>query len=456
MNINNLKHIYFLGIGGIGMSALARFFASKGVRISGYDRTRTPLCEELEREGMTIHYVEDINLLPNDVDLVIYTPAIPKDNAEFVYLQNTKIPIYKRSEVLGLITENMLGVCVAGTHGKTTITTFLAHLLTQSHVKCNAFLGGISKNYNSNLILSETSEIAVIEADEFDRSFLKLHPKVAVISSVDADHLDIYGTKQALEQSFSDFANLVPQDGFLFQKYGLPNFGKACKTYHLDNPKADYFTSNLRVENGAYHFNFNSPNGIWNDLEMTYPGLHNVENAVVAIAIVQKLGVTEHEIREGLKSFQGVKRRFDIHIKTENLVYIDDYAHHPREIKACIESVKNLYSNRKITGIFQPHLYSRTRDFADDFAESLSLLNTVVLLDIYPAREKPIEGITSEMLLEKCTCPNKILTTKSDLIETLKTQSLDVLLTMGAGDIDQLVNPITNMVTGNRFQASGV
>ncbi|MDR2907645.1 MAG: UDP-N-acetylmuramate--L-alanine ligase [Bacteroidales bacterium] len=444
MNFDTLKHIYFLGIGGIGMSALARFFASKGIQISGYDRTRTPLCESLEREGMRIHYVEDINLLPKDIDLIVYTPAIPKDNNEFVYLQNTNIPICKRSEVLGLITEKMLGVCVAGAHGKTTITTFIAHLLTQSQVKCNAFLGGISKNYNSNLILSDTSNIAVIEADEFDRSFLKLHPKVAVISSVDADHLDIYGTKQALEQSFADFANLVPQDGILFQKYGLPNLGRACKTYHLNNPQADYFTSNLHVENGAYHFDFNTPKGILNDCIMTYPGLHNVENAVVAIAIAQTLGVTKAEILHGLEAFQGVKRRFDIHFKTPCLVYIDDYAHHPQELKACIESVKNLYPNRKVTGIFQPHLYSRTRDFADEFVQSLSLLDTLILLDIYPAREKPIEGITSKMLLDKCTCPNKILTSKTDLIETLKTQSFDVLLTMGAGDIDQCVTPITN------------
>ncbi len=447
MNFDTLKHIYFLGIGGIGMSALARFFASQGKTVSGYDRTRTRLCEELEREGMQIHYEENIELLPKDMDLIVYTPAIPKEHTEFIYLQQTNVPMYKRSEVLGLITQNMQGVCVAGTHGKTTITTLIAHLLTQSNVKCNAFLGGISKNYNSNLLLSDTSKIAVIEADEFDRSFLKLHPKIAVISSIDADHLDIYGTKNALEKSFSDFANLVPKDGTLFQKYGLPNLGKACKTYHLTDSNADFFTTHLRVENGAYYFDIHIGNNVvWKNFVMNYPGLHNVENAVVAIAIAYLLGVSEDETREGLKTFQGVQRRFDFKIKTDKLVYIDDYAHHPREIKACVESVKDLFPNRKITGIFQPHLYTRTRDFANEFAESLSLLDTLILLDIYPARELPIEGVTSAMLLEKCTCPNKILCTKSNLLDVLKPLSLDVLLTMGAGDIDQLVNPITELL----------
>jgi len=443
MNFETLKHIYFLGIGGIGMSALARFFASKGIAISGYDRTRTSLCEELENEGMTVHYTESIDFIPKDIDLVVYTPAIPKNHAEFVYLQKTNIPILKRSEVLGVITQNMFGVCVAGTHGKTTISTMIAHLLTQSKVKCNAFLGGISKNYNSNLVLCETSKTAVIEADEFDRSFLKLYPKIAVISSIDADHLDIYGTKEIMEKSFSEFANLIPKDGFLFQKYGTPNFGIAYKTYHLNDTNADYYTTNLRVENGNYLFDFISPNGTWKDLVMTYPGLHNVENAVVAVAVAHLCGVTESEIREGLKTFSGIKRRFDVHIKTDQLVYIDDYAHHPREITACVKSVKNLFPSRKITGIFQPHLYSRTRDFADDFAKSLSLLDTLILLDIYAARELPIAGVTSEILLEKCTCPTKILATKHNLLDILKTQPLDVLLTMGAGDIDQVVKPIT-------------
>ena len=378
---------------------------------------------------------------------MIYTPAIPKDHAEFVHQQTTTIPVLKRSEVLGLITENMLGVCIAGTHGKTTIASILAHLLTQSTVKCNAFLGGISKNYQSNLVLSETSPIAVIEADEFDRSFLKLHPKIAVISSIDADHLDIYGTKKAMEESFREFANLVPDNGFLFQKYGTPNFGKACKTYHLNNTNADYYTTNLRVENAGYRFDFHAPGGVWKDLAMYFPGLHNVENAVITIAIAYLLGATEEEIRRGLETFQGVRRRFDFHIKTDELAYVDDYAHHPREVEACIMSIKHLFPNRKITGIFQPHLYTRTRDFADDFAKSLSLLDTLILLDIYAARELPIEGVTSEILLDKCTCPNKMLTTKSNLLEVLKDRPLDILLTIGAGDIDQLVTPITNQLS---------
>jgi UDP-N-acetylmuramate--alanine ligase len=407
---------------------------------------RTPLCEELEDEGMTIHYTENIDLIPKDIELVVYTPAIPKDHAEFVHLQKTNIPILKRSEVLGLITQNMLGVCVAGTHGKTTIATMIAHLLTQSEVKCNAFLGGISKNYDSNLVLSEASKIAVIEADEFDRSFLKLHPKIAVISSVEADHLDIYGTKEQMEKSFLEFANLVPEDGVLIVKHKLSLPLKKAATYHLTDTDANFHTKNLVIKNSVYHFDFVTPIGTIKNLEMDYPGLHNIENAVAAIAVAIFLGVSESEIRFGLKTFAGIKRRFDVHIKTDKLVYIDDYAHHPQEIKACIESVRNLFPNRKITGIFQPHLYTRTRDFADDFAKSLSLLDTLILLDIYPARELPIEGITSEMLLEKCTNSTKILSTKSNLIDILKTQPLDVLLTMGAGDIDQCVKPIIELL----------
>jgi len=442
MNFESLKHIYFLGIGGIGMSALARFFASKDVKISGYDRTRTPLCRELEkRQGAKIYYVENIKQIPKSIDLVVYTPAIPQNHAILEHFRKSKIPVLKRSEVLGLITKSMDGICIAGTHGKTTISSLLAHLFMESSVECNAFLGGIAKNYNSNLILSETSNIAVIEADEFDRSFLKLHPQVAVISSIDADHLDVYGDKKALKKSFSEFANLVPENGILFRKYGLPKYNKKCQafTYHLKNNKADYHLSRLELKKDVYHFDVKTPEGTVRNMKMNYPGLHNVENAIVAIAVALKRGVKESEVRKGLRTFEGVERRFDVHIKTDTLVYIDDYAHHPQEIEACIKSAKELFPNRKITGIFQPHLYSRTRDFADDFAKSLSLLDTVILMDIYAAREKKIEGVTSEMLLSKINKREKKMLNKGTLRNLIrKTEQIEVLLTMGAGDIAQI------------------
>jgi len=454
MNIETLKHIYFLGIGGIGMSALARFFASQGIKILGYDRTRTPLCKELEKkQGVKIDYTENIKQIPKNIDLVVYTPAIAEDNAILKHFRKGNIPILKRSEVLGLITEFMDGICIAGTHGKTTISSLLAHLLTESSVKCNAFLGGIARNYNSNLILSETSKIAVIEADEFDRSFLKLHPKIAVITSIDADHLDVYGDIKTLKKSFSEFANLVPKNGVLFRKYGLPKYNRKCQafTYHLEDNRADYYLSKLELKKDVYHFDIKTPEGIVKNMKMNYPGLHNVENAIVAIAVALKQGVKESEIRKGLKTFKGIERRFDLY-KTKKVIYIDDYAHHPQEIETCINSVKKLYPNLKITGIFQPHLYSRTRDFVEDFAKSLSHLDTVFLLDIYAAREKKIEGVTSEMLLKKINnTEKKILNNRGVLHSIMKkvTQiedQIEVLLTMGAGDIAQYSTRITDFL----------
>ncbi|GHV72236.1 UDP-N-acetylmuramate--L-alanine ligase [Bacteroidia bacterium] len=442
--IANIRTAYFLGIGGIGMSALARFLHSQGAEIYGYDRTRTLLCQQLENEGMHIHYTADIAKIPPTVDVIVYTPAVPADFEEFVFLQNKSIPMLKRAELLGLITQSHFAVGIAGTHGKTTISTLTAHLLNQTPKKTSAFLGGISKNYGSNLLISDVTDAPmVVEADEFDRSFLKLHPDMAVVSSMDADHLDIYGHAEAIKRAFQDYADLVPESQPVFVKYKLPLRHKQCRYYHLDDHRADYYTQNLRVDHRAYHFDFCAPQGTFHDLVMHYPGLHNVENAVVSMAVALSLGATETEIRTGLASFTGVYRRFDIRINTPQLMYIDDYAHHPNEIRTTIQSLKHFLKDKPIVGVFQPHLYTRTRDFADDFAKSLSLLDNLILLDIYPAREQPIPGITSQMLLDKCTSPHKVLCHKSELIMKIKEQTPQVLLTMGAGDIDAYVEPIT-------------
>ncbi|NVN96184.1 MAG: UDP-N-acetylmuramate--L-alanine ligase [Bacteroidetes bacterium] len=448
MNVGKQNIIYFLGIGGIGMSALARYYHAKGAEIYGYDKTPTPLTTQLINEGMHIHFEENVNKIPKNIDFVIYTPAIPSEHQEFIYFQQKKFSIYKRSQVLGLITQNSKGIGISGTHGKTTISTMTAHLLKQSTIDCNAFLGGISKNYNNNLLLSEKSEFVVIEADEFDRSFLQLHPYIAVVSSIDADHLDIYGDKNQLKLSFEDYISQIQKGGKLIVKHGLnlktPK-GIDVYTYSL-NEKADFYANNIQIKNGYYYFDFVYPDGIFKEIKMGYPGLHNIENAIAAISIAYMTGVSENEIRNAVASFEGVNRRFDIRIRTENLVYIDDYAHHPEELKACINSVRNLFKNKKITGIFQPHLFSRTRDFADEFAKSLELLDEVILLDIYPARELPIEGITSQMLLDKINIKEKFLIQKSEILNYIKTCKLEVLITLGAGDIDQLVEPIENMI----------
>lgn len=446
MDFLKLKHIYFLGIGGIGMSAIARYFMAKGIKVSGYDKTVTPLTIQLQKEGIQIHFEEDLNLLANDIDIVIYTPAIPSDHKELIFFRENNFNLYKRSEVLGLITQNSKGIGIAGTHGKTTISTMTSHLLKQSAVDCSAFLGGISKNYQSNLLLSSKSEYIVIEADEFDRSFLKLHPDIATISSIDADHLDIYGDKSELKKSFEEYIGKVNKNGILIYKKGLdliiPSDIKSF-TYSLSD-NSDFYAKNIRIDNGAYLFDFVSPFETIVDLKMNYPGMHNVENAILAISIALLTGVKSDEIRNAIFSFKGVNRRFDIRIKSDSITYIDDYAHHPEELKACISSVRSLYVGKKITGIFQPHLYSRTRDFSDEFARSLELLDTVILLDIYPARELPIPGITSQMLLDKIRISKKYLFDKSEVLDFLNKETPEVLLTLGAGDIDQLVELIEN------------
>jgi len=454
MNINGLKNIYFIGIGGIGMSALARYFRQMGKNVSGYDRTATELTHELEHEGIAVHFSDDISLVDGAVlndkehSIVVYTPAIPKDHKELNHLRDNGYKLYKRAEVLGLLTQSTYTIAVGGTHGKTTTSTLVAHLLRSAGINCGAFLGGISANYRSNFLVPESSNgriITVAEADEFDRSFLHLSPDVAVITSMDADHLDIYGKHDELLESFHLFAQKIKPGGTLFVKKGLPfNTSRATSkvhTYGLANG-ADYTAENIKIENGNYYFDLKTPDRIISNLQLGVPGIHNVENAVVASAIALQAGATEEQLRQGLQTFAGVHRRFEYIIKRNDLIFIDDYAHHPTELEACITSARQLYPGKYILGVFQPHLYSRTRDFAEGFAKSLSLLDEVILLDIYPARELPIEGVTSKIIFDKITINNKTLCTKSELLDVMNNKRPDVLLTLGAGDIDQLVQPL--------------
>jgi len=430
------------------MSALARYFMSLGKNVSGYDRTPSALTIALQNEGIRIHFVDDADLIATGIDMVIYTPAVKQDHPAYEYFRKAGIPMHKRAEVLGMISAQYKTIAIAGTHGKTTTTTLTAHILTQSHVKCQAFLGGISRNYSSNLILASKSPYMVAEADEFDRSFLSLQPHIAVITSLDADHLDIYGNHQSLLESFSDFAGNINEGGTLLLKQGLSlplNLIDDVSVFrYSSNELCDYYTSNIQLINGLYTFDLHHPHGIIFNLKLGIPGQYNIENAVAASACALLCSVTEDELRAALESFRGVERRFDIRINAKRLVYLDDYGHHPAELRACISSARQLFPGRKITGIFQPHLYTRTRDFADDFARQLSQLDEVILLPIYPAREQPIPGITSEMLLEKITIKQKKLVQKSEILSSLNPSSLEVLITMGAGDIDTLVLPIEN------------
>ena len=446
MNIEQVKEVYFLGIGGIGMSALARFFKNRGCSIFGYDRTSTPLTLELEAEGMEIHYEEDVDLIPDGIDLVVYTPAVPKKHSEYQFFLENGYPILKRSQVLGMISSEYKTIGIAGTHGKTTISTLTAHLIQQTSNGVNAFMGGISKNYQSNLLLSARSEWVVVEADEFDRSFLHLFPQIAVITSVDADHLDIYKNILSLKESFTQFTCQIKPGGYLIIKKGISlnviqRPGLKVYTYSIDQ-QADFCIQNLHISKGHYIFDLKLVESVIENVELGLPGLFNVENAIAASAAAWLAGATKEEIRKGLLSFSGVHRRFDMRINREDLIYIDDYAHHPEELKACINSVRHLYPDKKITGVFQPHLFSRTRDFADDFARSLELLDEVILLEIYPARELPIEGIDSQMLLNKINKTSKYVCKNDELIDLLKTLKPELLLTLGAGDIDQFVKPI--------------
>lgn len=432
------------------MSAIARYFKAKGYRVAGYDRTRSELCRELEGEGIAIHYTDDVaqiapEFLQKDTTLVVYTPAIPAEHTEFCYFREHNFAIEKRAQVLGQVTRLERGLCVAGTHGKTTTSTMLAHLLKQSHVDCNAFLGGISKNYTSNLLLSDKSDLVVIEADEFDRSFHHLTPYMAVVTAVDADHLDIYGTHEAYLESFAHFTSLIVEGGCLLMKKGIalqPRLGKNVTLYtYSATEKADFCAENIRIGNGTIVFDFVAPTETICDIELGVPVLVNIENGVAAMAVAWLNGVSASELRSGMRSYAGIRRRFEMWLKTDRLTIIDDYAHHPVELESSIKSVKALYADKKVLGVFQPHLYTRTRDFHSEFAAALSHLDEAVLVELYPAREQPIPGISSKTIYDEVTCP-KHLTTKAELIDFLKTQQFDVLLTLGAGDLDTMLSQI--------------
>jgi len=455
-SLNNIESIYFLGAGGIGMSALVRYFLSKGKKVAGYDRTETKLTKKLNLEGADIHYEDNLNLIPKafknkEQTLVIFTPAVPDEHSELCFFRNNGFAMLKRAQVLGEITQTNRGICIAGTHGKTTISSMTAHLLKQSGIDCNAFLGGILKNYQSNLLLSDKSDLTVIEADEYDRSFHRLSPYMAAISSVSPDHLDIYGTEEAYRESFIHFTSLIRAKGVLLMKDDIdiqPKLQEGVKLYRYattHSPSTDFYAENIRIANGEIHFDFVAPTETIRDVQLGVPTRINIENGVAAMALAWLNGVTADELRAGMKSFQGAERRFDFQLKTEKLVLIDDYAHHPEELTASINSIKELYPNRKLTVIFQPHLYSRTQDFFKDFAKSLSLSHEVILLDIYPAREIPIPGITSQLILDLVSCENKQLCSKTTLLHTLEKGQYEVVLMVGAGDIDTLVLPVKQL-----------
>ena len=456
MNLNEIQSVYFIGAGGIGMSALIRYFLSKGILVAGYDRTPSSLTERLISEGATIHYTDNIAWIPEpfkspESTVVVYTPAVPESHTELTYFRTNGFEVVKRSQMLGIITKSQRGLCIAGTHGKTTVTSMTAFLLKQSHVDCNAFLGGILKNTGSNLMLSEKSDLTVAEADEYDRSFHQLTPYMAVITSADPDHLDIYGSAEAYRKSFEKFMSLIRPQGILIMKYGIdinPQLqdGVQLYTYSASDHNADFHARNIRIANGEIFFDFAGPSVYITDIQLGVPVRTNVENGVAAISLAWLNGVTPDEIRSAMKSFAGAERRFDFRLKKDNIVFIDDYAHHPEELRNCILSVRELYAGRKITGIFQPHLYTRTRDFMEEFAQSLSLLDELILLDIYPAREEPVPGITSQVLLEKVTITDKKLCTKEQLPELISAGNYEVVLTLGAGDIDRLVNPLKEIL----------
>lgn len=446
-----VENYYFLGIGGIGMSAIARYFKAKGYNVAGYDRTPSVLTHELEAEGIDVNYSDEIEAIPVDYrdnrnTFVVFTPAIPKDNAQYNFFLSNDFVMQKRAQVLGDITHRERGLCVAGTHGKTTTSTMIAHILKQSHVDCNAFLGGISKNYTSNLLLSDKSDYVVIEADEFDRSFHHLSPYMAVITATDADHLDIYGNYEAYVESFNHFTSLVQPGGVLIVKKGIvidPRIAENVTLYSYSaTEKADFYAENIRIGSGKLLFDFVTPTTKICDIDLGVPVLVNVENAVAAMAVAFLAGATDSELKSGIASFAGIRRRFEIHYKSDKFTLIDDYAHHPMEIEASLKSINALYDDRKIAVVFQPHLFTRTRDFYADFAKALSHASQVVLVEIYPAREMPIEGISSKIIFDEITSPLKRLTTKKDLISTLDEIDFQVLLVVGAGDIDTLIPSI--------------
>lgn len=455
MNIHTIKSVYFIGAGGIGMSALVRFFLSKGKDVSGYDRTPTELTERLNQEGASIHYEDNVKLIPQnfmdkETTLIVYTPAVPDSHTELTFFREHGFNIMKRSQVLGMLTKTGKGLCVAGTHGKTTTSTMAAHLLHQSHVGCNAFLGGISKNYDTNLLLSDTSDYIVIEADEFDRSFHWLTPYASVITATDADHLDIYGTKEAYLESFQHYTTLIQPGGALILHEGLelqPKLQEGVRQYTYSKDSGDFHAANIRIGGGEIFFDLVSPFGNIQDIQLGVPVLINIENGIAAMALAQLSGANAEEIKHGMASFKGVDRRFDFKIKNDRIAFLSDYAHHPEEIRQSILSLRALYPDKKLTAIFQPHLYSRTADFYKEFADSLSLLDEVILTEIYPAREKPIPGVTSKLIYDNLRPGiEKSICRKEDLLRLLPQKSLDVLIVLGAGDLNDYVPQITDIL----------
>lgn len=454
---NKFSNIYFVGIGGIGMSAIARYFKASGYNVAGYDRTRTEVCTNLEKEGIQIHYEDNMNFVGSyfkdpSTTLVIYTPAIPKDHKELTFFMENGFTVIKRAAALGKLCEKKNCLAIAGTHGKTSISTITSCIMVHTKERCSAFLGGISKNFMSNLHLDVDSRNVVVEADEYDRSFLQLTPSTALISHLEADHLDIYGDYETMEAAFVEFANRTTSKGNVVVGPKIPSeivarFRNDLKvyTYGIDNAECKFYASNVTYSNGLCLFDIHTPFGVIEGIKFKIGGRHNIENAVGATAVAMLNGATAEDVRSGLEMFAGVLRRFDIHVQNEKCIYIDDYAHHPGEISAFLTAVKQLYPTKKITAIFQPHLYSRTKDFYMDFAESLSVCDNLVLLPIYPARELPIEGVTSQLIYDNCKAENKIMCEKSELLALLEKLNPELVVTMGAGDIDRFVKPITDL-----------
>lgn len=454
MKIEDIKAVYFVGAGGIGMSAIARYFLNKGIVVGGYDKTPSILTKALEEEGMSIHYDEDVDKIPTECKnkentLIIYTPAIPSEHRELVFFRENSFEIQKRAQVLGTLTHSHKALCVAGTHGKTTTSTMAAHIMHQSSKDCNAFLGGISKNYGTNYILSD-SEYVVIEADEFDRSFHWLSPYMTVITSTDADHLDIYGTEEAYLESFRHYTSLIQEGGALILHTGLkmqPDVKPGVTTYTYSRDEGDFHAENIKIENGEITFDFVSPVGNIEGISLGQPIPINIDNGIAAMALAQLNGCSDDEIRNAMATFGGVDRRFDFKIKNDKIVFLSDYAHHPKEILQSAKSLKEVYKDRKVTALFQPHLYTRTRDFYKEFAESLSLFDEVILLDIYPAREKPIEGVTSKLIYDNLrTDMEKMMCHKDEVLDIVRSKEFDVAVVLGAGDLDNMVPEITEIL----------
>ncbi len=449
MNVREINRVYFIGIGGIGMSALARYFRKQGAIVKGYDKTKSELTQHLESEGIEVHYTDDVALLDKEAQLVVYTPAIPKDHKELNWYRDNSYSVYKRSDVLQWITQSLFAITVAGTHGKTTISTMIAYLLRETGYGCNAFLGGISVNYNSNYWSSD-KQVAVIEADEYDRSFLKLSPDVAVLTAMDPDHLDIYGTKEEMEKAFIQYTKNIKAGGTLLVKHGLHREeelrGPETVHYSLQNAAANVYASNIVQKDGEYVFDVTGENWEMKEMHLRIGGMHNVENAVAAIAVTRLLDIDKQAVKQKLPGFKGVKRRFEYVLKNDKIIYIDDYAHHPEELAALIKSAKQLFHNRRCVITFQPHLFSRTRDLAEGFAHSLDMADEVILLDIYPARELPIEGVTTKVIADKMSNPAHTILSKEGLLQYVAAAPLDLFITAGAGDIDQLIEPIKEIL----------